>query len=155
MSRTRAVSIALVLASAGCGILDPGESGREELEENRERWEAIRPVAYAMVIERRCFCPAPARGPVRVTVEATIPTGRVYADSGEVVPAELAPLFPTIDGLFDVLADAYARSAHEIRVSYDEGSGIPVDVWIDYQETMADEELGFSVLVPIDVESGS
>lgn len=155
MSYRRVASLALVLASAGCGILHPDGSGPGDLEHNRERWEATRPSAYTMVIERHCFCPEPTRGPVRITVQATIPTSRVYTDSGEAVLAELAPVFPTIDGLFDVLRDAYDRDAHEVRVSYDEDTGIPFDIWIDYHEDAVDEELGFIVVLPLDVGPGS
>lgn len=154
--RYRSVAwVVFLLAVAGCDILDPDHGPREELEENRARWEAARPPAYAMVLERLCFCPQETRGPVRITVQGTIPTARVYTDSGEAVPAELGPVFPTVDGLFDVLLDAYDRGAHEVRVTYDDDTGIPVDVWIDYHEDAIDEELGYQVTVPIDVPPGS
>lgn len=155
MSYRSGASIVLLLAVGGCGILDPVSGRRAELEQNRERWEATRPPAYTMVIERQCFCTVEARGPVRVTVQGTIPTQRVYPASGEAVSAELAPFFPTVDGLFGVLLDAYDRNAHEVRVTYDEDTGIPVDLWIDYEENTADEELGFSVTVPIDAHPGN
>ena len=59
------------------------------------------------------------------------------------------------DDLFDVLMDAFDRDAHEVRVTYDEATGIPADIWIDYEENTADEELGFAVTVPIDTDPGS
>ena len=152
MSYRRYLLFALALTAAGCGILDPDGGAQGELEDNRERWESVRPVAYAVVIERICFCGEEARGPVRVLVQGTIPTERVYTESGQAVSAELAPFFPTIDGLFDVLADAFDRDAHEVRVTYDGETGIPVDVWIDYEQYTADEELGFAVTVPIDTD---
>ena len=152
MSHRRYLLFALILTAAGCGILDPDGGQRGELDDNRERWESVRPAAYAVVVERLCFCGGEARGPVRVLVQGTIPTERTYTASGQAVSAELAPFFPTIDGLFDVLADAFDRDAHEVRVTYDEETGIPVDVWIDYEENTADEELGFSVTLPIDTD---
>ena len=33
-------------------------------------------------------------------------------------------------------------------VTYDPESGVPLDVFIDYAENIADEELGFTVQVP-------
>lgn len=155
MTHRRTLLLAVALTAAGCGILEPGGGLRGELDDNRERWESLRPASYAVVVERLCFCGVEARGPVRVLVQGTIPTERTYTDSGVVVSAELAPFFPTIDGLFDVLADALDRDAHEVSVTYDEETGIPVDVWIDYEENTADEELGFAVTLPIDTDPGN
>lgn len=146
------LTVALALIAGGCGIVDPGGGERDELEENRELWESVRPEAYSVVIERLCFCPTEARGPVRVTVQGTTPLERVYTDSGVAVSSDLGPFFPTIDGLFDVLEDALARDAYELRVTYDSATGIPVDVWIDYDEFTADEEQGFAVTVPISTD---
>lgn len=139
------LTLTLTLAVAGCGILDPDGGVRGELEENRDLWESTRPAAYDMVVERLCFCTDQARGPVRVTVQGTTATERVYTGSGEPVSSDLASLFPTVIGLFDVIEDAIDRDAHELRVTYDQSTGIPVDIWIDYDEHIADEEQGYSV----------
>ena len=83
---------------------------------------------------------------MRVTVTSDQVTDRTYIDSGEAVPALFQDLFPTVDGLFDVLRDAIERQAHRIDVTYDPISGVPLDVFIDYEQNIADEELGFSVV---------
>ncbi len=150
-----ALTLTLTSAVAGCGILDPDGGARDELEDNRDRWESTRPASYAMVVERLCFCGEEARGPVRVTVQGSTPTERVYTGTGEPVSPEFAGLFPTIDGLFDVIEDALDRDAHEVRVTYDLTTGIPADIWIDYDDHIADEETGFSVTLPIDTDPGS
>jgi len=146
----RRLIFALALGAAGCGILDPAGGARGDLDDNRALWESTRPASYAMVVERLCFCGVEARGPVRLTVQGQAATGRVYVDDGAPVSSDFAQLFPTIDGLFDVIEDALDRDAHEIRVTYDAATGIPGDVWIDYSEQTADEEQGFSVTLPID-----
>lgn len=51
--------------------------------------------------------------------------------------------------------DVIDRDAHELRVTYDQSTGIPVDIWIDYDEHIADEEQGYSVTLPIDTDPGS
>ena len=136
---------AILVMLVACSDLGPGEGPLAQLEQNRERWQLLRPPSYQYGVERICFCGLESRGPVRVTVTGDDVTDRTYVDSGDPVPPLLADLFPTVDGLFDVLLDAIERDAHRIDVTYDPISGVPLDLWIDYQETLADEELGFSV----------
>ena len=128
-----------------CGELGPETGPLADLERNERLWERVRPTSYVYAVERLCFCGLEARGPVRVTVVGGDVSDRTYVDSGDPVPAPLGDLFPTVDGLFDVLLDAIEREAHRIDVTYDPISGVPLDLWIDYLETCADEELGFSV----------
>ena len=139
------VRIALLVMLGACSDLGPAGGPRAELLRNRETWQRLRPSSYQYGVERLCFCGLEARGPVRVTVVWGDVSDRTYVDSGDPVPAPLGDLFPTVDGLFDVLLDAIEREAHRIDVTYDPISGVPLDLWIDYLETVADEELGFSV----------
>ena len=96
-------------------------------------------------VERLCFCPVEYRGPVRVRVEAGVAVERLYVDSGLTVPSPMEGEFPTVDGLFELLRSAIEADAHEVRVTYDPGLGVPLDFWIDFNEMVADEELGIQV----------
>jgi len=154
--RLRHTAIFTLLAAAwGCGslgidtLLGPESEGRSRLEVNRERWQQVRPASYSMVLKRLCFCTELGIGPVRIDVVGTTATRRVYVESGEPVSADLAPYFPTVDGLFDVLVDAMNHGAHQIEVTYDGETGIPVDIWIDYDAGLADEEQGYQVTLPL------
>jgi hypothetical protein len=149
MSLKHIGTLALLATASGCGILDPDDGARSDLEVNRERWESVRPQSYSMVLRRLCFCIEAAIGPVRISVVGTTATQRVYVDSGEPVPGDLAPHFPTVDGLFDVIKDAMDRDVHQLRVTYDGDTGIPVDIWIDYEANAVDEELGYQVTLPL------
>lgn len=149
MGARRIGTLAFLVTAAGCGILEPDGEARSDLEVNRARWEEVRPQSYSMVLTRLCFCAPVGIGPVRIQVVGTTAVERVYVDSGEPVSESLAPHFPTVDGLFDVLEDALDRDAHQIRVTYDEDTGIPVDLWIDYEANVADEELGYQVALPL------
>jgi len=139
---------AVFLGTSGCGIVDP-DGLQEELDKNRALWASTRPDDYTMTIERICFCSPQGRGPVRLTVRGLDATAWIYLESGEAVPSDLAPFFPTIDGLFEVIADALQRGASEVRVSYDPATGVPFHLWIDYDEHTADEEVGFAVSLPL------
>jgi hypothetical protein len=136
----------IVACSVLAGCSDPfGVRTLTELERARRRWEAWRPETYAYAVERLCFCGSKYRGPARVHVRGDSVMARVYVDSGEPVSATFAGAFPSVEGLFEILVDAYERHAHAVRVTYDPESGVPVDFWIDYQEMAADEETGVRV----------
>jgi hypothetical protein len=53
--------------------------------------------------------------------------------------------YQTVEDLFAVLADAYDRGAASVRASYDAETGQPTEFFIDYDEQIADEEVGFTV----------
>lgn len=139
--------LAVLCLLGGCADVGPELGGlAEEVAQHRRMWEARGQSAYVYELERQCFCGVEARGPVRVTVEGNQVTGRIYSDSGGAVPEPFAHLFPTVDGLFDILEDALARSAERVEVTWDDESGFPWSFFIDYSVTMADEELGYSIL---------
>ncbi len=85
---------------------------------------------------------------MRVVVKDGVVVGRSYVDTGEVVPASFADLFPSVDGLFEVLTDAVRRGAHDVRVTWGSENGLPLDFFIDYSVNVADEEQGYHVVEP-------
>ena len=152
MSILRIARASLLLAStvatlslAGCDDEGPATQQLRDLSSAQARWARVGPDDYGYAVRRRCFCGAEAIGPVRVTVVDGVATSRVYVSSGEPVPESLAPLFPTVDGLFGILTDAFETGAFSIDVVYDPETGVPLDVFIDYRENVADEEVGFEV----------
>jgi hypothetical protein len=147
---TGVLLVTIASIAAGCTDLGPEPGLLQELERNERTWEGARPYAYVYAVERLCYCGWEARGPVRVEVDGTAALGRTYVDTGEAVPQTLADLFPTVDGLFEMLRDAIEAGAEEIRVEYDPVLGAPVDFWIDYQRQVADEEQGMKVTEAIE-----
>ncbi len=148
------MGVAALWAASGCSVLGPEVRVLTDLEEARERWENARPSAYEFAVERMCFCGVESRGPVRLRVQGTTAVERVYVDSGAPVAAELGEWFPTVDGLFDMLASALESDAHEVRATYDPVLGVPVDIWIDYMEFAVDEEQGMRVTEQVEAVSG-
>jgi hypothetical protein len=139
----------LLLAAlpAGCSDQGPEAPGLQaELEANLVKWLAQRPADYVYEIERLCFCMVEARGPVLVTVAGGQVVDRTYTDGSGDVPADFASLFPAADGLFDIIEEALDRDAHEVLVTWDDETGLPVDFWIDYIEFAVDEEVGYRIV---------
>lgn len=137
--------IASALSCSDQGPIDERLPQLDELERNEAIWSSVRPTGYRFAIERLCFCAADARGPVRLEVDGTTVVSRSYVESGEPVLGDARSWFPDVDGLFDVLATALGEGAHRVDVTYDPATGVPIDFWIDYDESVADEELGFRV----------
>jgi hypothetical protein len=135
------VPIALISScELGLGIASLGDLGRA-----RRRWEATRPLSYEYAIERLCFCPVEYLGPARIRVAGDSVVERSYTATGDPVPELFAAGFPSVDGLFAILAEAYERGAHEVEVTYDPETGVPLEFFIDDEENAADDENGMRV----------
>ena len=137
--------VGVTAGSLGCDPFGLVGAGNDELEESRARWENLSMTSYEYVVARSCFCPPSFLGPVRVRVEDGVVTARTFVDGTDTGPDEPGSWFPSVEGLFDLLAEAYERDAHRVEVTYDPETGVPLDVYIDYEEYIADEEQGFSV----------
>ncbi|NNF29701.1 MAG: hypothetical protein HKN73_20930 [Gemmatimonadetes bacterium] len=138
-----ALAFGMLLGVAGCGEFGVETERLRDIERNRELWERQGMESYRYAVERLCFCGL--AGPVRVTVVDGAVTERIFVQSGDPVPAEQADWYPTVEGLFSILFDAAQRNAHDIEVTYDPDTGVPLDIFIDYEQNVADEELGFQV----------
>ncbi|MGQ0766443.1 MAG: DUF6174 domain-containing protein [Gemmatimonadota bacterium] len=108
----------------------------------RARWNANGSTDYEYVLRQNCYCILGGQ-PVRVTVRQGQMTQAILISTGQPVPANLRAGFLTVDQLFDLLEDAINQRAHNIRVTYDDDLGFPVDFFIDYSEQIADEERGY------------
>lgn len=141
-------SVAVEPDLPGGGVPTSGEAdpeGEARLVEARQRWGAQRPEAYRFTYTRVCFCPPQYRGPFVVTVRGDGVVEAVYQGEGEPVEDALEGAKLTVDALFDVLGDAYERRAESVQVAYDEETGQPTSIQIDYNEQIADEEVGFTI----------
>ncbi len=136
----RLAALSLLLLASGCSMFGASRGENPARADARARWAASGPDAYTMTQSRSCFCPREITGPFEVSVrEGSLVS--VLLD-GAPVPAERAL---TVDGLFDLIADAYAGEADEVRVTYHPTLGYPTDLWIDYERMAADEETGYNV----------
>lgn len=119
-----------------------GGGGPEHLERARARWAVAGPDDYRFTVGRICFCPPALSGPFEVVVR----DGRVASVTRDGQPVGPdAPALPTVEGMFDAVTEAYASSADEVRVRYDERLGYPVEIYVDEDFQAADEETGYTV----------
>ena len=109
-----------------------------------ERWEQAGIVDYSYTGAWTCFCPEDYRADAQVTVAGgTVTAVHSAAPDVETIPAP--ERFLSIEGLFALIQDAIAGGAARVDVSYDETYGYPVELFIDYDERMADEEDRFTI----------
>ncbi len=155
MKSTGCVLAVVVAVLVGCGDDNPigSELGpvhhstglvMDRLGEQRELWEALGLEDYTYGVRRVCLCPF--REGVRVTVVDGAVAGATDLVTGEVLEPNEVQWYLTIDGLFDLVQDAYDRNAHEVQVEFDASCGYPTRIFIDYSEMVLDEELSFTLL---------
>ena len=144
----RYIPLTAALLLAACGG-DSTTAPANHLGEQRALWASQGLTDYTFDVVRICYCQFVAD--VRVTVKDGVITG-VTELASEV--ARDPELFRTIDGLFDLVQDAYARDAHEVQVEFDPSRGYPTRIWIDYVQMMADEEVGFTLLSDVTALEG-
>jgi Family of unknown function (DUF6174) len=114
-------------------------------------YPAFGPADYEYTLTVSCFCPD-AGVPVRVTVADGSVTSAVYDEKGSGFDqGDPAPDYRgmTINGVIDEVNAA--TDAATVRVKWPEGQDYPSQVWIDQDERMADEEIGYTIA---DVEVG-
>ncbi len=131
------VVVGLLLALGACG--DSPE--RDLLDRSRDLWRSQGPAGYRYDFTWNCFCDPAFTGPVVVHVQAgAVTSATCQSDWTAADPSD----YRTIEGLFALIADALARDAHQVRVTYDPALGYPTSAYFDYEEFAVDEELGFS-----------
>ena len=139
-----ALLLVAALAAAAAARAARLTGPEEDVRDARRRWRATRPAAYEYTLERSCFCLAEVVRPTVIVVRGDAVESLRYA-TGEPVDPRLASVFPTIDGLFDQLADVAAREPQIMRATYDRARGYPLRVEIDVSEQVADDEITYVV----------
>ncbi len=151
----RAASAALALGAAavllaGCEVFGipigspPAEPAQARLAEARARWAEVATDDYQFTIQTICFCQLSVVGPFRVTVVDGVTTDVINLEGGP-VDADTRRAVPlSVDALFAKVAEALER-ADGIVVTYDDASGIPTSIDIDWIVNAIDDETTFEV----------
>ncbi len=146
----RAFALLSLLALAACDGSSPFTNRAPDVDtvpvsagdvaEARARWDVSGGSTYTMTLQRSCFCGQEALGPFDVGVES----GAVVSVRRGGKTLELSR-GRSIEDLFLLLDDALAEDAASVRAAFDTASGYPIALSIDYNEFVADEEIGYTV----------
>lgn len=128
---------------AACSLIEPEplEGTREDYERALEEWRAQHITAYSFEYERACTCTPREVGPVRIHVRdgeiVDVVDGATDRPLSEAVWDE----FPTVEGLFDIIAAAIDASVTSISVQYDSELSYPKRVRIDRTLAAVDDRV--------------
>ena len=119
-----------------------------ELERNRQTWQDSGITHYRFSLNIGCFCAFRSQMPITVEVQngeiisITYPDGTlaVETDPGY----ESFSRYATIDRIFSELEAGLAGDAEEITVTYDSTNGFPSDIYFDYIQAAADDEISIT-----------
>lgn len=145
-----ALAVVPLLLLAACGS-DPGSSAVDPAASTSPT-PTVRPTVgtypafphddYAFTVRVSCYCPV--TGPVRITVEDGRATSADWVKpgghQGMEVPEHWASL--TIDQVIEAANDTEAA---RVDVVWPDGQDWPDSVWVDHEELMADEEIGYAI----------
>jgi hypothetical protein len=121
---------------------DPGD----DVGANRRHWQSQRIADYQIHFRMSCFCIPDVTAPVVLQVRggAIVSVARV-SDGAAVPPSRWVGVYYTVDQMFALIADAQAKGADEVRVSYDPVLRYPTTVFIDQSIRLADDEWRFEM----------
>jgi hypothetical protein len=135
----RRLALALCLLLGACGLFDflTGDSQRERLQRNRDRWESLQIRDYDFDFDRSCFCPPEILDPVRIEVRAGEISRIVNLQTGETVQPQFFG-WPTIDSLF-AWTDRNFDVDYKLSITYDPTHHFPTRVQGDIPDAIDDE----------------
>jgi hypothetical protein len=134
-----ALALVAVPVAAGDGVdakPDPGiDSGSEQraLSNARKQWKAQGVRSYTYALSVNCFCPPTTN--VKIVVRKGIPARST--------PSKLRDR-ATVPRLFRTIQYAIDRKVAKLVVTYGK-RGVPRSIFIDPDERIADEEVGYLV----------
>lgn len=126
------------------GTPEPTPRGTPDPNPTAAPWPAYDVEDYTYTLRTSCFCGD--RGvPVVVTVRNGEATAAVYAHQG----SGHAAGDPAGDWMRvtinDVIDAANTKHAYQVRVNWPKGQDYPTSVWVDRDQNIADEEIGYSI----------
>lgn len=139
-SRIGVIEFSLSTFAEGEGPAGVIADERARLKRAQARWDATRPDAYELEVERTCRCAPPYRAPFDVRVDGDDVSATV---NGASLPDDLSAAAFTVDGLFAAI-DGWLE-ADRLQVIYDAERGIPVRINVDPSSGIADDEVTLEV----------
>lgn len=115
------------------------------LQEHWSRWKNAGLHTYEYEFRWSCLCAPNFTQWVRVAVVDSKLVSVRRSDDGRELPADLWRHYHTLDTLFEWIAKAFEENAARIEVTYAVELGYPLSGYIDYIESLADDERGFEV----------
>ena len=120
-----------------------------DFEKNRQTWQDSGITHYRFSLHIGCFCVFRDQMPITVEVQngdiisMTYPDGTLVAETDP--SYETFSKYATIDRIFSELEAGLAGDAEQVTVTYDPVHGFPGDIYFDYIQAAADDELSLTI----------
>lgn len=138
------LAAALVLTACGSEPTPVADDPAPTAEPTTGTYPAFAPADYAYTLSVSCFC-VDAGAPVRITVVDGEVTDAVYTKDGRGVDeGTQAPDYRRLT-IEEIIAAANDTEAASVEVEWPQGQDYPSSVYVDQDEQMMDEEIGYAV----------
>jgi hypothetical protein len=119
------------------------DTPRQEFTTALQKWQAAGIHDYSFTLNQSCFCFGVQ--PVRITVKNDTVQSARNVEDGAPVAAQVFAKLPSMDGVFQKIAEGYTKPADHIKLTLNQNYGFPEHVYIDYVAMIADEELIYTI----------
>ena len=143
MPSLRTLALPFVLSFAACA--DDPSPEQAQLESKREQFTQTMQGSYKFTWRKSCECTAEWTQPIRITVQQGSIISAIAVETEQPVSAALLADLKTIEGVFDLVQEAYAEGAYSVSVTYDPTTAFPASIGIDYDQQLADEEFSLQI----------
>ena len=136
--------LTLIVILTACSVGTPSE-----LDRNRQIWQDAGITHYRFSLHIGCFCVFRDQMPITVEVlndeivSITFPDGTLVAADDP--SYETFAKHATIERIFTELEAGLSGDAEEVTVTYDATYGFPNEIYFDYIQAAADDEISLSV----------
>ncbi|MCW9706436.1 DUF6174 domain-containing protein [Fodinibius salsisoli] len=140
----------IILSLPACSLFDGNDrnSADSSFRENHQKWQAMDYAEYTFTLDRYCFCGG-GLYPAKVVVKADTIFSVLDPHSQKPVSIDSTltyeDVYPTVEDLFDLIKDAMEKDADRLDVEYNNFSGFPWRIDIDYSKQIADEEIRYEI----------
>jgi hypothetical protein len=135
--------IPAVLLLFACSLFFPAS---RELNQNREKWEAMDIHHYRFNLRIGCFCPFNEQMPLTIEVKDGEAISITASNGQDIAPnLETYMKSASVEALFDIIQSAMKSGADDIKVTYDDHYGFPTSINIDNIKMAVDDEIGYYV----------
>ena len=117
------------------------ESIPNELVFNTQKWGKMNLTSYEFTLKIICFCTIERVGPHLVKVV----DNKVISVDNQPYDENKHGTILTIDELHKFIETSISKNPYKYSVKYNEEYGFPNDVFFDFSDQIADEEIGYMI----------